>query len=303
MNLDRIADIIAFVRTADARSFTLAAEQLGLSRSAIGKRIARLEERFGLRLLHRTTRSVTLSDEGRVFYERCVRILADLDDTETAMATRTQTPRGRLHLNLPVSFGRLHVLPVLHGYMRRWPELTVTVGFVDRYVNLIDEGVDLAIRIGGADDSGLMARTLAPHRLVMCATPDYLSAHGTPDTIADLARHSCLTFTHAGRAVEWRFTIDGTPQARPVEGRFSASNAEALRDAVLAGHGIGQLATFLVGDDIRAGRLVRLLDQHATEGEPVRAVYPSRQHLAPKVRQFIDLLVESWSPVPPWDRR
>ncbi|MEW6640138.1 MAG: LysR family transcriptional regulator [Pseudomonadota bacterium] len=303
MNLDRIADIIAFVRTADARSFTLAAEHLGLSRSAIGKRIARLEERLGLRLLHRTTRSVVLSDEGRVFYERCIRILADLDETETTMATRTQTPRGRLHLNLPVSFGRLHVLPVLHRYMRRWPELAVTIGFVDRYVSLIDEGVDLAIRIGGADDSGLMARSLAPHRLVTCATPDYLDAHGIPRTIAELAHHSCLTFTHAGRASEWRFMIDGTLRTVPVDGRFSASNAEALRDAVLAGHGIGQLATFLAGDDIRAGRLVALLDQHATVGEPVRAVYPSRQHLAPKVRQFIDLLVESWSPEPPWDRR
>lgn len=131
MSLDRIGEIAAFVRTADARSFTLAAEQLGLSRSAIGKSIARLEERLGVRLLHRTTRSVTLSDEGAVFYERCVRILADLDEAETAMATRTETPRGRLRLDLPVSLGRLHVLPILHQFMDRWPEIVVNVSFAD----------------------------------------------------------------------------------------------------------------------------------------------------------------------------
>lgn len=136
-----------------------------------------------MRLLHRTTRSVSLSEEGAIFYESCVRILADLDEAETTMATRTQTPRGRLRIDLPVSFGRLHVLPVLHRFMDCWPEVVVNVSFADRYIDLIDEGVDLAIRIGGAADSRLMARTLAPHRLVTCATPDYLAAHGFPRTL------------------------------------------------------------------------------------------------------------------------
>lgn len=303
MNLDRMGDIVAFVRTADARSFTVAAEQLGLSRSAVGKRIARLEERLGLRLLHRTTRSVSLADEGAAFYERCVRILADLDEAEAAMATRKEEPRGRLRIDVPFSFGRLHVLPVLHRFMADWPELAVNVSFTDRYVDLIEEGIDLAIRIGGTDDSRLMARTLAPHRLVTCATPAYLEAYGTPDTIDALSRHSCLTFVHGGRAADWRFTVEGTSRTIPVHGRFCAGNAEALRDGVLAGYGIGQLATFLIGDDLRAGRLVPMLEACAVEGEPIRAVYPSPRHLSPKVRRFIDLLAEGWSPLPQWDRQ
>ncbi|MCF7671981.1 LysR family transcriptional regulator [Bacillus subtilis] len=302
MNIDRMSDIIAFVRTADACSFTVAAEQLGLSRSAVGKRIVRLEERLGLRLLHRTTRHVSLSDEGAVFYERCQRILADLDEVETAMATRKQEPRGRLKLNLPFSFGRLHVLPVLHRFMADWPELEVNVSFSDRYVDLIDDGIDLAIRIGGNEDSRLMTRVLASHHLVTCATPEYLKANGAPKVIDDLSGHSCLAFMHNGRVANWRFSIDGELRTTSVQGRFSAGNAEALRDGVLAGYGIGQLATFLIGDDLRTGRLVPLLTNYAIEGEPIRAVYPSPRHFSPKVRRFIDLLVESWSPQPEWDR-
>lgn len=310
MALDRITDIIAFVRVADARSFTIAAEQLGLSRSAVGKCVTRLEDQLGVRLLHRTTRSVTPTDEGEAFYERCVRILADLEEVELAMMSRSERPRGRLRLDLPVSFGRLHVLPLLHRFMETWPEVVVNVTFTDRYVDLIDEGVDLALRIGGEDDSRLVARTLAPHRLVTCATPDYLAAHGTPRTPADLADHSCLAFTHAGRPTEWRFrtTPDGAGdpptdnRTVPVHGRFCASNAEALRDAALAGYGIGQFATFLVGDDLRAGRLVPLLESYAVDGAPVRAVYPTSRHLSPKVRRFVDLLVAAWRAEPPWDR-
>lgn len=302
MNLDRVGDIIAFVRTADARSFTVAAEQLGLSRSAVGKRITRLEDRLGSRLLHRTTRSVSLSDEGRAFYERCIRILADLDEAEAMMDRRKDVPRGRLRLDLPVSFGRLHIMPVLHHFMDEWPELEVNVSYSDRYTDLIEEGIDLAIRIGGAEDSRLMSRTLAPHRLVTCATPDYLAVHGTPLTLEELAQHSCLTFVHGGRSADWRFTDEGVQRLVSVGGRFCANNAEVLRDGILAGYGIGQLATFLVGDDLREGRLIPLLQHHALEGEPIRAVYPSPRHLSPKVRHFIDFIVKAWSPAAPWDQ-
>ena len=312
MALDRITDLIAFVRVADARSFTIAAELLGLSRSAVGKCVTRLEDRLGVRLLHRTTRRVSPTDEGEAFYDRCVRILADLDEAELAMASRSEQPRGRLRLDLPVSFGRLHVLPVLHRFMEAWPEVVVTVTFTDRYVDLIDEGVDLAIRIGGDDDSRLVARTLAPHRLVTCATPGYLATHGVPQTPADLAGHSCLAFTHAGRPTDWRFktptqgAAEDPPAGRytmSVHGRLCASNAEALRDAALSGYGLAQLATFLIGDDLRLGRLVPVLDGYGVDGAPIRGVYPSGRHLSPKVRRFVDLLVEAWPPEPPWDRR
>jgi DNA-binding transcriptional LysR family regulator len=302
MTIDRMRDIHAFVHVAEAKSFTAAAERVGLSRSAVGKSVLRLEDRLGVRLLQRTTRSVSLTGEGAVFLERCTRILADLDEAEMSMLSHSQTPRGRLRLELPVSFGRLHVLPIVNEFMSKWPEISVNVSFNDRFVDLIDEGIDLAIRLGGSDDSRLMTRLLAPHRLVTCATPAYLQRHGVPKTIDDLTAHSCLAFVHGGRPGDWRFSVDGHVRTVTVNGRFSSTNAEALRDATLAGHGVARLATFLISDDLRQGHLVPILDEYATDGSAVRAVYPSSRHLSPKVRSFIDELITAWRPEPPWDR-
>ena len=198
MTIDRMKDINVFVHVAEAKSFTTAAEHIGLSRSAVGKSIVRLEDRLGVRLLQRTTRSVSLTGEGAAFHERCVRLLADLDEAEMSMLSHSQAPRGRLRLDLPVSFGRLHVLPILSEFMRKWPEISVSVSFNDRYVDLIDEGVDLAIRIGGSDDWRLMTRLLAPHRLVTCASPAYLESHGVPRTI-ERSRRPQLPRVHSWR--------------------------------------------------------------------------------------------------------
>ena len=302
MTIERMKDISAFVHVAEAKSFTAAAERMGMSRSAVGKSVVRLEDRLGVRLLQRTTRSVSLTGEGAVFHERCIRILADLDEAEMSMLSHSQAPRGRLRLELPVSFGRLHVLPIVSQFMRKWPEISVNVSFNDRFVDLIDEGIDLAIRLGGSDDSRLMTRYLAPHRLVTCAAPAYLEKFGIPTDVEQLAEHSCLAFVHGGRPVEWRFTMDGHIRTVAINGRFSATNAEALRDATLAGYGVAKLATFLISDDLRAGRLVRVLEDFAADGPGVRAVYPSSRHLSPKVRSFIDELVNAWRPEPPWDR-
>ncbi|WP_315706501.1 MULTISPECIES: LysR family transcriptional regulator [unclassified Bradyrhizobium] len=301
MAIDRMKDISVFVHVAEAKSFTAAAERIGLSRSAVGKSIVRLEDRLGVRLLQRTTRSVSLTGEGAAFHERCVRLLADLDEAEMAMLSHSQAPRGRLRLDLPVSFGRLHVLPVLNEFIRKWPEISVSASFGDRYVDLIDEGVDLAIRIGSSEDSRLMNRFLARHRLVTCASPAYLAERGTPRNIDALAQHSCLAFVHGGRSVDWRFNENGQARVIAINGRFVATNAEALRDATIAGFGIARLATFLVSDDLRAGRLVPILKEVDADGAPIRAVYPSSRHLSPKVRTFIDALIEAWRPEPPWD--
>jgi DNA-binding transcriptional LysR family regulator len=302
MTIERMRDIHAFVHVAEAKSFTAAAERIGLSRSAVGKSVLRLEDRLGVRLLQRTTRSVSLTGEGAVFHERCVRILADLDEAEMSMLSHSQAPRGRLRLELPVSFGRLHVLPIVNDFMSKWPDISVNVSFSDRFVDLIDEGVDLAIRLGGSDDSRLMTRFLAPHRLVACASPTYLKKYGTPQTIEQLANHSCLAFVHGGRPGDWRFNVDEHIRTVAVNGRFSSMNAEAVRDAALAGHGIARLATFLISDHLRAGRLVPILNEYSTEGPAVRAVYPSSRHLSPKVRSFIDELLTAWRPDSPWDR-
>jgi DNA-binding transcriptional LysR family regulator len=204
MTIERMRDIHAFVHVAEAKSFTAAAERIGLSRSAVGKSVLRLEDRLGVRLLQRTTRSVSLTGEGAVFLERCIRILADLDEAEMSMLSHSQMPRGRLRLELPVSFGRLHVLPMVNQFMSKWPELSVNVSFNDRFVDLIDEGIDLAVRLGGSEDSRLMTRLLAPHRLVTCASPAYLKNHGVPTNIEELACHSGLAFVHGGRPVDWR---------------------------------------------------------------------------------------------------
>ncbi|RZL58033.1 MAG: LysR family transcriptional regulator [Variovorax sp.] len=302
MNAQRIEDTLAFVRAADARSFTVAAEQLGLSRSTVGKRIARLEARLGVRLLQRTTRSVTPTDEGLVFYRQCVEILQALEAAEASMTARATVPAGRLRIDVPVSLGRLQILPVVQAYMRRWPLVSVNISFNDRYVDLIEEGIDVAVRVGHRVDSGLVSRTIAPHRLVTCASPAYLARHGVPATPDDLAGHNCLAFEHGGRTAEWRFQVDGVQRAVRVGGNFTSTQAEALRDATTAGLGIGQLATFLLSDELRSGRLVPVLAAHAVDGEPLSIVYPVRKLLPPRVKAFVDLLSSSWQPVPPWDR-
>ncbi|WP_025139077.1 LysR family transcriptional regulator [Achromobacter sp. DH1f] len=298
--IDHFGDVLAFVRVADAQSFTLAAEKLGLSRSAIGKCIARLEQDLGARLLHRSTRSVSLSDEGRVFYEHAQRILAEVDNAADAMASRQEAPRGRLRIDLPVALGRLHLMPLLHDFLRQWPDVDADVSFSDDYTDLVRDGIDVAIRIGGEVDSRLVRRVLAPHRLITCAAPAYLDRHGAPAHPDDLPRHQTLAYTHMGVQVPWRFAQAGQDRLVQIAGRVRLGNTEALRDAALAGAGIVQLGAFLIGDDLRLGRLAPLLETWAPPGAPVCAVYPHRRHLAPKVRRLIDDIAAAWRDGAPW---
>ncbi|MDR6603313.1 DNA-binding transcriptional LysR family regulator [Achromobacter deleyi] len=298
--LDHIGDLLAFVRVADAQSFTAAADKLGLSRSAIGKCITRLEQGLGARLLHRSTRSVSLSDDGRIFYEHAQRILSEVDNATDAMASRKQAPRGRLRIDLPVSLGRLHLMPMLRAYLRRWPDVEAEVSFSDDYTDLVRDGIDVAIRIGGESDSRLVRRVLAPHRLITCAAPEYLERHGAPATPDALNQHHTLVYTHAGQRVPWRFAIQGLARQVPMNGRLRLGHTEALRDAALAGDGIAQLGAFLVADDLRAGRLMPVLESVAPPGAPVCAVYPHRRHLSPKVRVLIDEIAGVWNTDPPW---
>lgn len=198
MPLDNLTDLLVFIRVADACSFTLAAERLGISRSAAGKCVNRLEERLATRLLQRTTRSVSLTEDGAVFYEYAQRILSQAEEAETALNTRRQTPRGRLRLDLPVSLGRLHILPILREFLAQWPEVDADVSFSDEYSDLVRDGIDVAIRVGGSDDSRLVRRVLAPHRLITCAAPDYLARYGTPAKPEALGDHETLVFSHQG---------------------------------------------------------------------------------------------------------
>lgn len=303
LSSERLKGITLFVQAVDAGGFALAAERLGLSRSAVGKSIARLEARLGVRLFHRTTRSLSLTEDGAAYHASCVRALGEIEGAELALAEGRQALRGQLRIDLPVTFGRLHVLPHLLELTGEHPGLNLDLSFSDRFIDLAEEGVDLAIRLGNLADSTLVVRRLAPQRMIACAAPAYLDRSGEPAHPDDLTRHQCVLYSFANRPNPWRFRGPGGPFAiTPARGRFQATNGEAMRDAVLAGQGLAQLPTFLVGDDIRSGRLRAVLSTYAGEGPPIQAVWPSARHLSSKVRAAVDRLVERFSPTPPWDQ-
>lgn len=303
MGLNNFGEIATFIAAVNAGSFTTAARQLGVTRSGVGKSIARLEERLNVRLINRTPRSLSLTDDGATFYQRCVQLMGDLEDAELAMAQRSGTPHGRLKLSLPVALGHAHVLPVIDRFLARWPNVAIDVGFSDLCIDLIEEGVDIALRIGAQhQDSDLIGRAVAQQRMVVCAAPDYLARHGAPDTIAGLERHLCLFQVNAGRPRPWLFYDDEEEVAFAAPSRLAMNSADAVRLSTLSGVGIGNLPGYLIEDDLRAGRLRPLLVNYKRPRVPIRVLYPTRQHLSPKVRLFIDALVEAWGDVPPWER-
>lgn len=297
--LDHFGDVLAFVRVADTSSFTQAAEKLGVTRSAVGKSIARLETNLATRLIHRTTRSVSLTEEGRLFYDHALRILCEVDDAEATLAERNQIPKGRLRLDIPTAFGRLHVLPVLQRFLAEWPELEADVTFSDDYCDLVSDGIDVAIRIGGPTDSGLIRQVLAPHHFITCATPAYLQQYGIPRSIADLQHHKKIVFTYANASVPWRYQVEGEMRDVTFQANLKLNNSEAIRDAALNNLGIVQLGAFLIGEDIKQGRLVPVLKEFRREEMPITAVYPTRRHVSPKVRRFVEMLRKEWAACPP----
>lgn len=302
MALANVNDIATFVTVAKAGSFTVAAKQLGITRSGVGKGITRLEQRLGVRLIHRTSRSLGLTDDGAAFYDRCVHILDELEDVETGMAQRTAAPAGVLRVTVPVAFGRLYVLPAVETLLRKWPDMRADIQFTDRYVDLVDEGLDLAIRIGELpDDSRLIARQLAVQRLMTVASPDYLAAHGEPTTASDLTHHAKLFFSSSGRPQYWNLD-DVSVQSQRNTANLVMDSAEALVESAVRGQGIARMPSYLVATPIRDGKLVRILDDHEYAVAPINAVYPTRRHLAPKVRALIDELSAAWSPSPPWEQ-
>jgi DNA-binding transcriptional LysR family regulator len=298
----RFEGLQAFVRVAETGSFSEAARRLGLSKSMVSRQVSALEADLGVRLLHRTTRSLSPTEAGRAYLERCQRILADLDEANLLVSQLQAVPRGRLRVSAPLSFGIGHLATALPGFLRRYPEIELDMGMTDRHVDLVDEGWDVAVRIGRLADSSLIARRLAPIRRVAVAAPEYFEHHGKPESPAGLDAHQCLT--HKGLVTsEWRFfTAEGRPWQVEVKGRFHADNGDVLRTMALAGMGITLLPTFFVGDDIRAGRLVPVLDRYIPLDVALHAVYPHNRHLSPKVRAFVDYLAETFGPEPYWDR-
>ncbi|MCB1501549.1 MAG: LysR family transcriptional regulator [Bauldia sp.] len=301
--LDRFTGLQVFSRAAGLGSLSAAARALGMSQTMVTRHIDAIEARLGARLFHRTTRRLTLTEAGQGYLRAAERILGDLDEAEGLASASVTEPRGTLRLNLPLAFGLREAMPAIADFAVLNPALTIDVGLTDRFIDLVEEGWDLAIRIGQLKDSALVARRLAPIRTVLCASPAYIERHGAPRTVADLAAHNCLGYTlpTPASAERWTFGKEGDIEVA-VSGTLRANNGDALRAAVVAGIGLAYQPTFLFSDDIRDGRVVPLmLDQPLFQFFSAYAVYAPTRYVPVKVRRFIDFLVERWAGVPPWD--
>jgi DNA-binding transcriptional LysR family regulator len=303
MKPESLQGILPFAYAVEAGSFTLAGRRLGVTTSAVGKAIAQLERRLGARLLNRSTRSLSLTSEGEAYYKACLAALAEIDAAQALLAARRQVPSGRLRVDLPLAFGRRCVAPVLFEVISRYPQLALEVGFNDRRVNLIEEGVDLAVRIGGLGDStGLIARRLFVQRSTLCATPAYFERHGRPENIDELSKHGAIAYGRDGAVSRWTLH---DPNGRSVlinpPARIVLGHGEPLLDAVLAGLGIAYLPTWLAADHLRRGQIALVWPGYFVENDPVHALWPKTRTPAPKVRVVVDALLESFSAAP-WDR-
>ena len=301
--MENLNAMVVFVRVAETKSFTAAAKRLGISPSGVSKAVGRVEEELGVRLLNRTTRTVSLTDDGASFFERCRQILAEIEDAETTLTCTRSIPHGRLRVQMPVVFGGCVIVPALAGFTERHPGLTLDVELSDRIVDLAEEGLDATIRIGKLEDSRLIARKLCDLNFVICASPQYLKHRGEPKSPDDLDQHSCLGYLlpHTGRYREWKFAKDGLRFSKAVSGRLNLNNAESLLAATIAGAGIATMASFVAADAIKAGRLVLVLRNYISVGPQVSVVYLRSRHLSPRIQAFVEFLSQVAPSAPPWD--
>lgn len=290
--MDRLTGLTAFVRTADLGSFVAAGRVLGLSPSAVGKAVTRLESQLGVRLFQRSTRSLRLTEEGRAFHERCRHILDDLDDAQETLLMTRETPRGRVRVSAPIVAYHL-LLPVLAEFLSLYPEIELDLDFTDRIVDLIEEGVDVAIRSGQLPDSRIMVRALRPFQLLLCASPAYLERQGTPKCPRDLCGdHIGIGFRYpnSGKVQDWPLILPAGEKEVRVRHILTCNNMEALRGAVLRGLGIGCMPDFLAAASLKTGELVPLLVDHLDAPGQFNLIWPSSRHLSPKVRVFVDFI-------------
>ncbi|MEZ4331774.1 MAG: LysR family transcriptional regulator [Myxococcota bacterium] len=292
-----VAGMVIFAHLVETGSFTATAHRLGISKASISREVAALEERLAAQLLVRTTRRMSLTEAGSIFYERCRRVVEEAEDAERSIHELQAEPHGTLHMTVPMSFGVHEIAPRIARLLARHPRLKVEIEATDRVVDLVYERIDLAIRIKRPREQSYVIRRICPIRGLLLASPGYLERHGAPRTPLEVAEHFCLTYR--GESELWRFS---TGEEVAVRGRLTLDNGDGLRAAALAGLGLVTLPTYLCGDDVRAGRLVPLLLDHIHPGTSVFAVYPENRHLSPKVRAVIDWLVEELGPEPEWDR-
>lgn len=295
--------MLYFAHVVKEKSFSGAARRLNVSKSRVSKAVAGLEASLGVRLLHRSTRRLGLTEVGEAYFEHCDRILDELAEAERTVSSLHLEPRGRLRISAPVAFSTLHVAPALPEFMAHYPDLSVDMTISDRLVDLVAEGYDVALRITPAPGGNLVARELAPIRRKICASPDYLARRGTPRTPADLMRHNCLDYTYLNNSGFWHLHGPEGELNIPVSGSLRINDDEALSQAVLGGLGLALLPTFIVGKELQQGRLLEVLPGYVPVERAIYAVHLPNRHLPPKVRVFIDFLAGRFGEEPYWDRR
>ncbi|MCL4766060.1 MAG: LysR family transcriptional regulator [Hyphomicrobiaceae bacterium] len=291
----------AFIRVVGAGSFSAAARMMKLTPSAVSKLMSRIESQLGVRLIDRSTRQFRLTPEGELYYNRCVKIVAEIEETEYAVTQHLMQPRGRLRVNSTIGIGIHRILPLMPEFLSAFPSIELDLSLSDRVVDLVEEQAEVAIRVGPLQDSSLMARKLCESRRVVVASPVYLERHGTPRHPADLPAHNCLAYNLRPTLNEWPFKIDGGVRPIAVRGNFHGDNGETLRHMALGGAGIARLGWFQVGENVRQGRLVPLLEEfHAGELQGVYAVFFGMRHTSVRVTCFVDFLVEKLGCARPW---
>ncbi|KPC55243.1 LysR family transcriptional regulator [Amantichitinum ursilacus] len=300
--MDKLQAMAVFVRVVEAGSFVGAADKLGVSSSVVSRLVADLESRLEARLLQRTTRRLALTDAGRIYLARCQQILADIAEAESEIGSNDAEPTGTLRFTAPVSLGTRHLASLLPQFCARYPQVQLDISLADRSVDLVEEGLDLGLRIAAQMPGSYVARKITPIRVVVCAAPGYLMRFGTPTTPEALREHRALTYSYAAEGETWSFTdAQQRRSSVPVRSVMRANNGDVLVAAARAGEGVILQPTFLVGDDLRSGALVPLLQDYHLPALALQAIYPSRRHVSAKVRAFIAFLHSEWGDTPPWD--
>ncbi|UJR86445.1 LysR family transcriptional regulator [Sandaracinus amylolyticus] len=297
-DLDRLSSLALFARVVQLRSFTAAAEQSGIAKSAVSARISELERRLGVQLLRRSTRKLALTDEGVRFYEHCARVLESADAAEASVAAASADLRGTLRVSAPIAFAQMHLAGVLSDFLARHPELEIELSADDRFVDVVEGGFDVVVRIGRLEPSGLVARRLASDRLVVCGSPAYLARVGTPESPADLVHHNCLHYALVSQRGEWRFRgDDGSALTIPVRGNLTTTSGSVLREAAIAGLGLAVLPSFMVARDVAEGRLELVLEGRRRAEIGVFAITAGRQ-LPARTRALVEHLARAFADAP-----
>ena len=299
--LDNLTGLVVFAKVVEEGGFSKAAISLGISKSSVSKQITALEDHLGSRLLNRTTRRISLTEPGTLLYERCQRIVAEVDAAEREAGSLQSSPSGRLRISAGVSFGHLHLAPLMPDFLLAFPDLSVELVLNDRRVDLVEEGYDLALRIGHLENSTLIARKLCPSRLVTIASPDYLEKHGEPKHPQELARHAHLAYSYLNDGTAWDFRVEGRDQQFRIAPRMTTNNGDAILTMAERGSGISQVPTFIAGDSVRAGYLKQILSDYVPAPIGLYALYPTSRNLPLKVRVFIDFMRNWFRNDPKWD--